>query len=143
MFMKTHNEPKSLVLYADDDNEDLQFVKKAFHCRETNIELKTFPGAVPLLNFILDSNANDPLPCLIILDIHMPDMSGKDALKCLRSFKRYNKVPVILFSTSTLPNDASFADEYGAALFTKPLNEQQTDIIIEKFLQHCGEGAKK
>jgi DNA-binding response OmpR family regulator len=141
--MKTRNEPKPLVLYADDDGEDLDFVKKALHCRERNIELKTFPGAVPLLNFVLDRNVNDPLPCLIILDIHMPDRNGKEALKCLRSLKQYDEVPVILFSTSTIPDDASFADKYGAEFFTKPLNEQQMDIIIEKLLQHCREGAKR
>jgi DNA-binding response OmpR family regulator len=141
--MKTRNELKPLVLYADDDNEDLDFVKKALHCRERNIELKTFPGAVPLLNFVLDRKVSDPLPCLVILDIHMPDRNGKEALKCLRSLKQYDEVPVILFSTSTIPDDASFADKYGAAFFTKPLNEQQMDIIIEKLLQHCREGAKR
>lgn len=140
--MKKYNQPKRLVLYADDDRDDRHFVRTALFSREADIELKTFPNAIALLQFILDQDEDEPLPCLIILDVNMPQMNGKEALKNLRSFKKYKDVPVILFSTSTLPSDFLFAEDHKAAFFTKPLNENQMEIIIEKFLEHCKENAK-
>jgi len=140
--MKKPDEIKSLVLYADDDIDDLNFVREAFLRQDNRIELKTFSCAEELLRFIHDQKGS-PLPCLIILDINMPRMAGKDALRLIRTIERYNEVPVVLFSTSTMPNDRFFADCYNAAFFTKPLNERQMDVIVKTFLDHCNDRVKK
>ena len=143
MIMKKPDEIKSLVLYADDDIDDLNFAREAFLRHTNRIELKTFSCAQDLLQFIHDQKGGDPLPCLIILDINMPRTDGKDALRLIRTIERYNEVPVVLFSTSTMPNDRFFADCHNAAFFTKPLNERQMDVIVKKFLDHCNDGVKK
>ncbi|MBO9682118.1 MAG: response regulator [Flavisolibacter sp.] len=140
--MKKPDENKSLVLYADDDIDDLNFVREAFLRQDNSIELKIFSCAEDLLQFIHDQK-DSPLPCLVILDINMPRMAGKDALRLIRTIERYNEVPVVLFSTSTMPNDRFFADCHNAAFFTKPLNERQMDVIVKKFLDHCNNRVKK
>lgn len=136
-------QPKNLVLYADDDNDDLQFVQEAFSNHAKDIELKTFNSAIELLDFIHHRKKDRPLPCLIILDINMPGMNGKDALKFIRKMNRYKEVPVILFTTSSAPHDMRFAGQYSAGFFTKPLNYRQMKTIVEKFLDHCNEAIKK
>lgn len=141
--MKEQNQQKHLVLYADDDREDLHFVRKALSCREPDIELKTFQDGDQLLQFILNRDNNSPSPCLVILDINMPAMNGRETLQRLRTLKEYKDVPVILFSTSTIPHDFAFAEKYKAGFFTKPLNERQMNAIIEKFVDHCNAGVKR
>ena len=141
--MQKPNEPKRLVLYADNDVDDLDFVSEAFLQHAKDIELITFESAVELLRYICDQPANAPSPCLIILDVDMPEMSGKDALKIIRKMDRYHNVPVILFTTSSAPFDEFFADCFKAGFFTKPLNESQMQVIVEKFLDSCREGIKK
>jgi CheY-like chemotaxis protein len=143
MTMNKPDEIKSLVLYADDDIDDLIFVREAFSREANSIQLKTFACAQDLLQFIHDQKSGDPLPCLIILDINMPRMTGKDALRLIRNIERYNQVPVVLFSTSSMPNDRFFAECHNASFFTKPLNERQMDVIVKKFLDHCNDRVRK
>jgi CheY-like chemotaxis protein len=133
---------KRVVLYADDDLEDLDFVREALKSYANNIELRTFTDASELLKFSRMSARGGIFPCLIILDINMPGLNGKEALKILRDISGYEDVPVVLFTTSTLPFDLQFAERHGAELITKPLNAEQMNLTLKKFLAHCGDGIK-
>ena len=79
-------QPKRLVLYADDDSDDLDFVQHAFF-RHPEIELRTFRTAPDLLHSLLHQKRGDSSPCLIILDMNMPGMTGKEALKLIRAYR--------------------------------------------------------
>src|SRR5215210_5461933 len=92
--------PKHLVVYADDDPDDIDLVVEAFKRFANNVEVVTFQDASQALSYLNNQSDADPLPCLIILDINMPLMSGKEALVRLRRMERYEAVPVVLFTTS-------------------------------------------
>ena len=141
--MEKSNEPRRLVLYADDDIDDLDFVRDAFKPHEKEIKLITFCRALELVRYISEQPVNEPSPCLVILDVDMPELNGREALKLLRKIDRYMQVPVILFTTSSSPHDEVYADCYKAGFFTKPLNEEQMNMIVEKFVSYCNQGVKK
>lgn len=135
--------PKSLVLYADDDPEDIELVSEAFQAYAQNVELVTFADGVELLNFI---ETVDPLhiaPCLFILDINMPRLNGKETLRRLRRIETFAEVPAVLFSTSSLPADAVFAKNLNAGFVTKPLHTNQVHLIIDEIIEHCSDDVKK
>jgi CheY-like chemotaxis protein len=135
--------PKSLVLYADDDPEDIELVSEAFQSYAQNVELMTFADGIELLNFI---EAVDPLhvaPCLFIIDINMPRLNGKETLRRLRRIETFAEVPVVLFSTSSLPADAVFAKNFNACFVTKPLHTSQVHLIIDEIIEHCSDEVKK
>jgi CheY-like chemotaxis protein len=134
---------KSLVLYADDDADDRELVLEAFNNYTESIELITFKDGIELLRYIQSPSAIHRLPCLIILDINMPKMNGKEVLRNLRCMKEYERVPVVLFSTSTLPSEKAFAQSFDAAFLTKPLYTGQIYELVDKMLDHCGEEVKK
>ena len=140
--MRELNQPKRLVLYADDDLDDLQFVRESFAEHAADIQLHTFPGAIELLEYIANKKS-DLAPCLIILDINMPRLDGKTALKLLRNIHGYENIPVVLFTTSMSPHDAVFAHGYNASFISKTLTSWQMDAITKNFLDHCNEGIKK
>ncbi|HUC82149.1 MAG TPA: response regulator [Flavisolibacter sp.] len=133
---------KSLVLYADDDPDDRLLVGEAFQAYAQTIDLVTFPDGVSLLRFVERRNAF-PAPCLIILDINMPMLNGKETLKQLRGLDHMADVPAVLFTTSTLPAEAAFARAHKAGFLTKPLDEGQMIDVIDQFIDHCGEETKK
>jgi two-component system phosphate regulon response regulator PhoB len=54
------------------------------------------------------------LPDLIILDVHMPDMSGLDVLSALRADARTKHVPVVMFSAVADPTTRATAMAHGA-----------------------------
>jgi CheY-like chemotaxis protein len=135
--------PKSLVLYADDDYDDIELVKDSFKEYASNIELLTFDNGIAITNYIKNLDPLEPLPCLIILDINMPLKNGKDALKDIRSTVGFEEVPAVLFSTSTMPSDAAFAKAHNAGFLTKPLHADQIHQLIDQMIEHCTEETKR
>ena len=125
--------PKSLVLYADDDADDRELIYEAFNKYSSNIELITFTEGAELLHFIDDIEPLAPRPCLIILDVNMPRLDGKQALQRIRMMNDFKEVPVVLFTTSTLPSESAFAKAFNAGFVTKPLHSRQIHLIINEF----------
>ena len=135
--------PKHLVLYADDDPDDIEFVENAFSSATENVELITAYNGVDALNFLKSLDTFDPDPCLIILDVNMPGMNGKDTLVNIRQLDRFSKVPIVLFTTSSLDQDVKFARKYNAGFVTKPLDSVQMERITDVFIQHCSDQVRK
>jgi CheY-like chemotaxis protein len=135
--------PKYIVLYADDDPDDVQLVTESFEKYANNVEVVALENGQDVLAYLDQISALDPSPCLIILDINMPMLTGKDVLLRVREMERYNDVPVILFTTSSMPLDKAFAKKYNAGFITKPLTSSQMASITNEFIEHCSDEIKK
>lgn len=134
---------KNIVLYADDDYDDLELVRDAFKQHSKNVDLVTVTDGFEVLSFLKNLSPLDAAPCLIILDINMPRLNGKDTLVQLRQMERFKDVPTILFTTSTQPQDKAFAHQYKAGFLTKPIDITQLDLIADQFIQHCTDEIKR
>jgi CheY-like chemotaxis protein len=130
---------KSIVLYADDDQDDIELVVESFKKFSQNVEVYTFENGAELLSYADGLTKEDTRPCLVILDINMPMVNGKQTLLRLKKLDAFKKVPVILFSTSAMSSDKTFAESNGAGFVTKPLNIQQMEVIIEQFIDVCAD----
>ncbi len=135
--------PRNIVLYADDDSDDLELVISSFEQYSNNVEVITFRDGTEILEYLDKLTSLDPKPCLIILDINMPLLNGKDALVKIRNMSGYESVPVVLFSTSSQPSDGTFAKKYNAGFMTKPLEHAQMRIITDQFIDHCSDDIRK
>ncbi len=129
--------PKHIVVYADDDADDIELVEDAFKQFAANVEVITFTDGSQALSYLRNLTDADPLPCLVIFDINMPVLDGKESLVRLRQIDRYATVPVVLFTTSSMPLDKQFAERYKAGFITKPLGYEQMELITHKFIDHC------
>jgi len=134
---------KNIVLYADDDTDDLELVQDSFSLYSNNVEVVTAKDGSQALSYLHRLSDQDPSPCLIILDINMPVINGKEVLKKIREMQRFESIPVVLFTTSSLPQDEKFAREYNAGFVTKPLDVMQMEMITEVFIDHCADEIKK
>jgi CheY-like chemotaxis protein len=134
--------PRHLVLYADDDKDDIALVEEAFSTTADNIELVTAFDGVAALSYLNNLSQLDPDPCLIILDVNMPRLNGKETLEKIRQMERFNKTPVVLFTTSSLTIDKKFAEKYNAGFVSKPLSTEQMRRITDQFIDHCTEEVK-
>ena len=128
--------PKNIVLYADDDPDDLELVQDAFARYSNNVEVLSFMDGVSALSYLQELSPLEPSPCLVILDINMPILGGKEILVRLRQMDKFQTVPVVLFSTSTMPDDKQFAECNGAGIITKPLSMHQMEAVIHLFIDH-------
>jgi len=135
--------PKHLVIYADDDPDDLELVRDSFEKYAQNVELISFEDGRKALQYLLALAQQRTTPCLIILDINLPGLDGKEMLKTIRTIHHFKDTPVVLFTTSSQPTDKAFARNLDAGFMTKPLSYEQMDLITEQFIEHCAEDIRK
>lgn len=137
--MNQNKLPRQVVLHADDDPDDIFLVNEAFAAHTANVDVVSLNDGTEVLSWLRSLREGDTWPCLIILDINMPRMDGKETLQRIRMMHAFDGVPVMLFTTSTLHNDESFARKFNAGFLTKPIDDHQMETIISKFLAHCTE----
>jgi CheY-like chemotaxis protein len=133
---------KHLVVYADDDSDDRELVAEAFSRHDESIDLKTFENGNEIYSYLVQLPNSQSSPCLIVLDINMPLMNGKEVLSQLRKHRRYAKTPVILFTTSSVHSDAAYAQSHHARLITKPSNYEGIRKIAQQFASTCADEVK-
>jgi CheY-like chemotaxis protein len=118
-----------MVFIADDDEDDVQFVKSALAEIDSGICLKRFANGIELINGLL--KANRELPDLVILDLNMPILDGRETLKMIRKNSGYDGLPVVVLTTSTQSDEKNACYSSGANLvFTKPWSYQ---VYLEIF----------
>jgi DNA-binding response OmpR family regulator len=73
-------------------------------------------------------------PDLIILDVMMPDISGLEVLRYMRRDPHLEKIPVIIVSAKSMPNDIKIGMEAGASMYlTKPVGFLELKQAVENF----------
>ena len=132
-----------LVIYADDDPDDLELVIEAFQQFASHVRLQVFNDGVSALSYLSKLSALSGVPCLIILDINMPRLDGRECLRKIREHHMLKNVPVVLFTTSISDRDREFATRHNAGFITKPLTSAQMEFITHELIGHCAEDIRK
>jgi len=125
------------ILYVDDDEDDRMLVQEAVSKRHPGVELHLAESGYDGLNQLNQAFHAGSLPCLIILDLNMPGMSGRETLISIRADEAYNHIPVVMFTTSSSPGDKLFCEKHGVELVTKPLSFVRLADTIEKLVSFC------
>lgn len=123
-----------IILMADDDADDRLLAQEAMHESRVVNDLYFVEDGVQLLNYLRgDGNFHDrtlyPMPGLILLDLNMPKMDGREALAQLKADPRLRRIPVVILTTSKAEEDKMKGYDLGAASYiTKPVT---FDALVE------------
>jgi len=113
------------VLMADDDEDDCSLAKEAFGECGFKADFSCLLDGLELLDY-LSAHSRDEvrgLPKLILLDLNMPRMDGRQTLLKIKAEPILRDIPIVIFTTSSEKKDICFAMKAGADLFiTKPTN---------------------
>jgi CheY-like chemotaxis protein len=126
------------ILIADDDNDDLYMIKQAFASINLTENVRTVNDGVELLDYLFKKGkykgVGTLIPKVILLDLNMPKKDGRECLKEIKTNPMLKKIPVIIYSTSSNPDDIAYAYENGASSYiTKPYSYQELVKIMEVF----------
>ena len=106
------------ILLIEDDADDIDFLKDAFRENKLDVSIEVLNRG-DLINKYLE--AERPLPHLIVMDLNLPMLHGREVLCRIRENHRFNTVPIAVVSTSSLEEDVSFCLQAGAdRFFSKP-----------------------
>lgn len=130
-----------LILLADDDRQYQTLVRFALDELPMRTTLFWVTDGAELLDFLRGQDkysapAFVPRPDHILLDLNMPRMGGREALRELKTDTALSGIPVTVMSTSDLEEDQSLVYELGAnAFITKPASFSGLVQIMKDLLQ--------
>ena len=130
-------EVKHIILYAEDDLDDVFIVRQAFQTYDETIQVVHKANGFGALEYLDQLDAGALHPCLIILDINMPGLDGRETLVRIKESQRFNDIPVVLFTTSSSQRDKDFAKQWGADFVTKPLVYAELETLAKTFVDKC------
>jgi CheY-like chemotaxis protein len=104
---------EKLILLIDDDTDDQEIFRDALQKVDGSIALQIAQDGQEGLRQLEQL----PLPRLIFLDLNMPRLDGKGFLKAFSEQDHFSKVPVIIYSTSSNPDEQKQMMEMGATAF--------------------------
>ena len=130
---------KKFVLCVDDDLDDRLIISEAIKDADPSLLVIEAKNGLEAHKFLKEAKVTGCFPCLVILDINMPLMDGKETLKEIKKDEILKSLPVVFFSTSSNPRDQSFSTEYGVEFVTKPTNYGSIVETIKELLSRCND----
>jgi CheY-like chemotaxis protein len=127
---------KHTILWADDDTDDLELFHEVLLELTTEYELLKFYNGQQVLDYLKEPREQN-YPSLIILDMNMPVLDGKQTLAVLKTEERYQSIPVVVFTTSDSDTDRIFCARFGTTMITKPPRYEPLKEVIKDLLFYC------
>ncbi len=124
--MKDPGLDRKIVLVADDDSDDCLLIKDALIDNGLDWDVHFVGDGIELMEYLEDCERREKqntgcFPDLIILDLNMPRKGGREALREINVHSRFNKIPIVILTTSDEPHDIALCTSLGAKMFiTKP-----------------------
>ncbi|MFD3971659.1 response regulator [Streptomyces cyaneofuscatus] len=116
----TTNRPYS-VLLVEDDPADALLIEEALVDRGMARTIDQVTDGVAALQYLRDPARQRP--DLIVLDLNMPRMNGRELLAVLKEDDALSNIPVVVLTTSAAPDDVEDAyRRHANAYVTKPVN---------------------
>lgn len=125
------------VLWADDDADDLHFVREVIERLDNKHQLKEATNGRQALDYLYSIKCTTQLPCLVVLDINMPLLNGKETLAIIKSEERYSHIHVVVFTTSNSEKDRQFCERFGVKMYTKPHSYYEFEKLVGQLLSLC------
>jgi CheY-like chemotaxis protein len=124
----------NFVLYADDDIDDKDWVSEACKAVNFSLDMKFVDNGRQVFDY-LSQKTDNALPALIVLDLNMPELDGRQTLQKLKSHPKYKNIPVVIVTTSVNRVDKEVCHRLGASLYlTKPDTHMEWQNIVRQLL---------
>lgn len=112
------------IVVAEDDEDDRLILKTAFKEVDPEVQLHFVNDGMELLGYLRREgsyrrSSDWAWPCLVVLDLNMPNMGGHEILQILHKDKALCAIPVVILSTSDTLSDVNQAYSDCANAFMK------------------------
>lgn len=120
------------ILQIEDEEADIFLLKHVFDKAGITSPVRAVTNGQMAIDYLAGigvyaDRSQYPLPCLVLLDLKLPKISGLEVLEWVRRQPHLRHVVVVVFSSSCLPMDLERAYELGAnSYIQKPFNMDHT-----------------
>jgi len=137
--MKKINERALNIVIADDDPDDQRLMQTAIAELNINHNTTFVYNGQQLLQYLLKKgpykNSSEPWPDCIFLDLHMPLLTGADALSRIRKSANHEQTPIFIFSSACNNFEEEKLMQMGAnGVYTKSTKHLNLKAIMHQIL---------
>jgi len=126
------------VLLVEDDPDDVAMIMDALDGSTYSLNIVHKKNGLQAVNYLNELTIkNSALPCIIIMDMNMPVISGKQLLSIIKSEDRFRSIPVIVFTTSSNDGDKKFCNDLNVRMVTKPNGMTAFNKEVQAFIKEC------
>jgi two-component system, chemotaxis family, response regulator Rcp1 len=130
--------PAEILLVEDNDN-DFELSRLGFKKCKMLLNLHHVKDGVDCLTFLRKQGqySNAPTPDLVLLDLNMPRMDGREVLVEMIADKTLNSIPVVVLTTSE--DEVEILGMYALrcnSYIVKPIDFQQFQRVIESIADY-------
>ncbi len=130
------------LFVVEDNDQDFLVFERIVKENTQNIVIRRFMDGDEILDWVEETKQqNDSesyfYPALILLDLNLPGTNGREVLEVLKHDSNWHQVPIIVFTTSSKPDDIEYCYEHGAnSYLIKPLEFKQLRKTVQTFLDY-------
>ena len=123
------------ILLAEDNPGDVKLTRKALEQGDLLNNLHVVNDGVEAMKFLRSEGkyADEPMPDLLLLDLNMPKMDGRQVMEDMDSDPKLSRIPVVVLTSSDAEEDVVRSYELSAnAYLTKPVDFDGFVEIIKR-----------
>lgn len=121
-----------IVLLVEDSPGDVRLTREAFRSAEANVDLHVAIDGIEAMGYLRGgADAGTPRPDLILLDLNLPKMDGREVLAEIKADPELKTIPTIILTTSDAEADVARSYELQANVFlTKPVRLDAFETLV-------------
>ncbi|MGE5430713.1 MAG: response regulator [Syntrophomonadaceae bacterium] len=126
------------ILLVDDNKADVWMIDDFIREKKHNVKLTVLRDGQEAVSYLnKEAEFRDaPDPSMIVLDLNMPRLNGKEVLARISQSGKFQNVPVAVLTSSSNPRDEEECKALGADYyFTKPASLEDYDFIVSSFIR--------
>jgi CheY-like chemotaxis protein len=123
------------ILHVEDNSDDVVLTQIAFRKAGWPVELEVALDGDKAILLLERSLEERPFDCAL-LDLKLPTISGLDVLAWIRRQPRLKRLPVIMLTSSSLPDDINAAYDLGANSYLLKPSDLDTLIELVRTITH-------
>ena len=127
-----------VILLADDDPGDQELTRRVLESDALCVELRIVSHGEEALDYLQQRGAyshpaDAPRPDLILLDLNMPRMGGKEVLRTLKQSSEFRRITVVILTTSEQEADIVATYDLGCNSYVqKPLEIDHFRQVVQE-----------
>ncbi|MCB2196608.1 MAG: response regulator [Bacteroidetes bacterium] len=122
------------VLLVEDDPQDVEITKEVMELSKVKLNVNVVGNGVEALGYLRkeDGYKDAVKPDLILLDLNMPKMNGREFLEEMKKDEHLKLIPVVVLTTSKADEDIVKTYKLGASCYvTKPVGLDQFQKVVQ------------
>jgi chemotaxis family two-component system response regulator Rcp1 len=121
------------VLLVEDSPGDVRLTREAFRDASLSVRLHVAEDGVEAMAFLRREGTHHqaPRPDLILLDLNLPRMDGREVLALIKTDEDLKTIPTVILTTSEADTDVRRSYELQAnAFLTKPVQLEAFESLV-------------